>query len=200
MIFGQIVIDKEETKRCPANVTPGNNPRLLDLAEFDREHSTGTKDNYVRAIERMLVEHLMPLYLKELFGQNGWRPYLGDENCGDWHGIELVNTEEVECIEGNFRIETIVMTFRMGAKLTNAFSLPEESVACSFHSFPLELNDAFRSSALETLKNVFEQIEEIPTPIPGAKHLNVGHGEWSLCTDKKCEGDWMFSLAFGKQI
>ena len=129
MIFGRIVIDKEEMKRCPANVTPGNNPRLLDLAEFDREHSTGTKDNYVRAMERMLVEHLMPLYLKELFGQNGWRPYLGDENCGDWHGFELVNTEEIECIEANFRIETIVMTFRMGAELTNAFSLPEESVA-----------------------------------------------------------------------
>ena len=74
MIFGRMVIDKEETKRCPANVTPGNNPRLLDLAEFDQEHSTSTKDNYVRAMERILVEHLMPLYLKKLFGQNGWRP------------------------------------------------------------------------------------------------------------------------------
>ena len=56
--------------------------------------------------------------------------------------------------------------------------------ACSFHSFPLELNDAFRSSALETLRNVFEQIEEIPTPIPGdqapkrgARGMVVVHGQ-----------------------
>lgn len=39
--------------------------------------------------------------------------------------------------------------------------------ACAAHSFPLELSDAFRSSVLETLRNVFEELEEIPTPIPG---------------------------------
>jgi hypothetical protein len=39
--------------------------------------------------------------------------------------------------------------------------------ACSFHNFPLELNDAFRTSVAQTLRNVFEQVEEIPTPIPG---------------------------------
>src|ERR1700722_14650722 len=56
--------------------------------------------------------------------------------------------------------------------------------ACSAHSFPLELSDAFRSSVLETLKNVFENIEEIPAPIPGdqapkrgASGIVVVHGE-----------------------
>lgn len=39
--------------------------------------------------------------------------------------------------------------------------------ACSAHTFPLELSDAFRTSVAQTLRNVFEQIEEIPTPIPG---------------------------------
>lgn len=39
--------------------------------------------------------------------------------------------------------------------------------ACAAHSFPLELSDAYRSSVSQTLKNVFEQIEEVPSPIPG---------------------------------
>jgi hypothetical protein len=38
---------------------------------------------------------------------------------------------------------------------------------CSAHSFPLELNDAFKTSVAETLKNIFDQTEVIPTPIPG---------------------------------
>lgn len=39
--------------------------------------------------------------------------------------------------------------------------------ACSFHNFPLELSGAFKTSVLETFRNVFEEIEEVPTPIPG---------------------------------
>jgi hypothetical protein len=39
--------------------------------------------------------------------------------------------------------------------------------ACAAHTFPLELGDAFKSSVAQTLGNVFEQIEELPAPIPG---------------------------------
>ena len=46
--------------------------------------------------------------------------------------------------------------------------------ACSAHSFPLELSDAFRTSVAQTLRNVFEQIEEIPTPIPGDQAARRG--------------------------
>lgn len=39
--------------------------------------------------------------------------------------------------------------------------------ACAAHTFPLELSDAFRTSVAQTLRNVFDQIEELPAPIPG---------------------------------
>ncbi len=39
--------------------------------------------------------------------------------------------------------------------------------ACSAHTFPIELEGAFVTSTSETLRNVFEQIEDIPQPIPG---------------------------------
>jgi hypothetical protein len=41
--------------------------------------------------------------------------------------------------------------------------------ACSAHSFPVELEGAFRTSVSQTLRNVFEQIEDVPTPIAGDK-------------------------------
>src|SRR5664279_2465304 len=43
--------------------------------------------------------------------------------------------------------------------------------ACVAHSFPLELSDAFKISVSQTLKNVFEQIEDIPAPISGDQAL-----------------------------
>jgi hypothetical protein len=46
--------------------------------------------------------------------------------------------------------------------------------ACSFHSFPLALSEAFKSSVFETLKNVFDQIEPVPTPIPGDQTAKMG--------------------------
>jgi hypothetical protein len=56
--------------------------------------------------------------------------------------------------------------------------------ACSFHNFPLQLSSVYVSSVAETLRNVFDQIEPIPTPIPGdqarkrgAKGIIVIRGE-----------------------
>ena len=49
-------------------MTPESNPRLLDLAEFDREHSTSTNDDCVLAIERIITGHLIPMYPKQLIG------------------------------------------------------------------------------------------------------------------------------------
>ena len=39
--------------------------------------------------------------------------------------------------------------------------------ACSAHNFPVELEAAFTTSVSETVRNVFEQIEDLPQPIPG---------------------------------
>ena len=46
-------------------------------------------------------------------------------------------------------------------------TIKPSGMACSAHNFPLELSDAFKTSVAQTLKNVFEQVEDIPTPIPG---------------------------------
>lgn len=46
-------------------------------------------------------------------------------------------------------------------------TIKPSGLACSAHSFPLQLSGAFKGSTAQTLKNVFEQIEEVPTPIPG---------------------------------
>jgi hypothetical protein len=39
--------------------------------------------------------------------------------------------------------------------------------ACSAHNFPVELEAAFTTSVSETVRNVFEQIEDVSQPIPG---------------------------------
>lgn len=38
---------------------------------------------------------------------------------------------------------------------------------CSAHTFPLQLSGAYATSVKETLSNVFDQIELLPSPIPG---------------------------------
>src|SRR5581483_1964286 len=46
-------------------------------------------------------------------------------------------------------------------------SVKSSTYACSFHNFPLELSGVYATSVAETLRNVFDQLEQIPTPIPG---------------------------------
>ena len=46
--------------------------------------------------------------------------------------------------------------------------------ACAAHTFPLQLSNAYVSSVAETLRNVFDQIEQIPAPIPGDQARNRG--------------------------
>lgn len=57
-------------------------------------------------------------------------------------------------------------------------------MACAAHNFPLELSEAYKTSISQTLKNVFEQVENIPSPISGqeasrrgAKGMIVVRGE-----------------------
>jgi hypothetical protein len=38
---------------------------------------------------------------------------------------------------------------------------------CSAHNFPLQLSGVYVTSVAETLRNVFDQIELVPAPIPG---------------------------------
>jgi hypothetical protein len=59
-----------------------------------------------------------------------------------------------------------------------------EGYACSFHSFPLNLSSPFKSSVRQTLENVIEHIEDVPSPIPrqdvkarGARGIIVVHGD-----------------------
>jgi hypothetical protein len=56
--------------------------------------------------------------------------------------------------------------------------------ACAAHTFPLQLSAVYVTSVSETLRNVFDQIEPVPAPIPGdqatkrgAKGIIVVHGE-----------------------
>lgn len=46
-------------------------------------------------------------------------------------------------------------------------TLRPSSLSCSAHSFLLELSEPFKTSVAQTLRNAFEQVEEIPAPIPG---------------------------------
>ena len=46
-------------------------------------------------------------------------------------------------------------------------SVKPGGTACSAHTFPVELEGAFQTSTSETLRNVFEQVEDVPQPIPG---------------------------------
>jgi hypothetical protein len=46
-------------------------------------------------------------------------------------------------------------------------TIKPSGMACAAHNFPLELSEAYKTSVSQTLKNVFEQIENIPTPISG---------------------------------
>lgn len=69
-----------------------------------------------------------------------------------------------------------------GASLNQ--TVKPSGMACAAHNFPLQLSDAFKSSIAQTLRNVFEEIEEIPSPIPGdqvarrgARGLIVVRGE-----------------------
>ncbi|MCW5691776.1 MAG: hypothetical protein KIT48_05380 [Pseudolabrys sp.] len=69
-----------------------------------------------------------------------------------------------------------------GASLNQ--TVKPSGMACAAHNFPLELRDAFKSSISQTLKNVFDEIEEVPEPIPGdqvtrrgARGLIVVRGE-----------------------
>jgi len=39
------------------------------------------------------------------------------------------------------------------------------SGACAEHNFPVELDQAFTISVVDTLRNVFDEIEEVPPPI-----------------------------------
>lgn len=39
--------------------------------------------------------------------------------------------------------------------------------SCSAHSYPVELQGPFATSVSQTLRQVFEQVEDIPAPIPG---------------------------------
>jgi len=104
-------------------VTPENDPRLLDLEAFDREQSTGTNDDCVRAIERMIVGYLIPKYLEKIIGQNGWYPYPDDfDDCGDWFGLKLIGTQLA-----SEETEAFTMRFRLGADIAHALSLPAGS-------------------------------------------------------------------------
>jgi hypothetical protein len=47
-------------------------------------------------------------------------------------------------------------------------------MACAAHNFPLELADAYKTSISQTLKNIFEQVEDIPTPISGEEASRRG--------------------------
>jgi hypothetical protein len=117
---------------------PNPNPRTLALEEHDAKYSTGINDDCVRTIERMLVENLLPLYLQKLFGRNllplylrnlfgknGWCPSIAREDCGNWHGLQLIETEYTE----HNPLAIITVTFRLGTELTEALSLPAGSLA-----------------------------------------------------------------------
>ena len=104
---------------------PNPNPRILALEEHNAKYSTGINDDCVRTIERMLIENLLPLYLRKLFGRDGWYPSLAKEDCVNWYDLQLVNTDATDC---DHRL-IITVTFRLGAELTEALSLPAGSLA-----------------------------------------------------------------------
>jgi hypothetical protein len=46
-------------------------------------------------------------------------------------------------------------------------TIKPSGMACAAHNFPLELSEAYRTSVSQTLKNVFAQIENVPSPVSG---------------------------------
>jgi hypothetical protein len=46
-------------------------------------------------------------------------------------------------------------------------TIKPSGMACAAHNFPLELSEAYKNSVLQTLKNVFEHVESLPSPVSG---------------------------------
>lgn len=80
-------------------------------------------------------------------------------------------------------------------------NIKPEGVACSFHSFPVDLSGPFPSSVRKTLPNVVNQTEEVEAPVPadraktsGARGVINIRGERVRTRLTAVPGFWMASL------
>ncbi len=61
-------------------------------------------------------------------------------------------------------------------------------VACSAHSYPLNLTDSFRSSVRATLQNLVERLEEVQAPLPSDALRAQGYKGQILVRGESLEG------------
>jgi hypothetical protein len=62
------------------------------------------------------------------------------------------------------------------------------SQTCPAHTIPIELADTFTTSVSETLRNVFDQIEDVPAPIPGDQVKRHGARGIVIVRRQRCRG------------
>lgn len=61
-------------------------------------------------------------------------------------------------------------------------------VNCSAHSYPLNMSEGFRSSVRATLGNVFEQLEDVSTPLQGTTLRSAGYRGQIIVKGENLEG------------
>lgn len=126
------------------------NKHIIDrLEQLDRERSKNAENDCVCDIERTLLQHLRPAYLRKLIVDFNWAPQRGSVGCIDtWFGIELVWCRMLDDLSGG-----LIFSFRMDKELTDALWLPKDSelqirVSDRLH----ETQDAYESQWLRISK------------------------------------------------
>jgi hypothetical protein len=59
---------------------------------------------------------------------------------------------------------------------------------CAAHSYPLNMTDGFKSSVRATLANIFDQVEDVPTPLQGQTLRTAGYRGQIIVRGESMEG------------